>query len=199
MTYSYKVVLKGAPKDHWANIDITQKGGLPYGMIYGRPVAEKKLGIDQAKDFASKFLERLGFTSMVDTYYLAEDNTATINYAYSQQNVVVYPDLIKVKVALDNGEIVGFESKSYIFAHTQRDIPAPGVTMAQARAKINPRLKILGSGMAIIPTDYKTELLTYEFKGSLDSQDFLVYINAETGREENILIIVNTPNGTLTY
>ena len=28
--------------------------------------------------------------------------------------------------------------------------------------------------------------------------EFLVYVNAETGVEEDILVIINTPNGTLT-
>jgi len=57
---------------------------------------------------------------MVDTYYLKEDNTAIINYAYKQGDVVVYPDLIKVKIALDNGEVIGFESKGYLSNHTER-------------------------------------------------------------------------------
>ena len=52
--------------------------------------------------------------------------------------------------------------------------------------------------MAIIPTEWKTEILCYEFKGKIDNTDFLVYINAETGREENILVIIDTPNGILT-
>jgi len=60
---------------------------------------------------------------MVDTYYLKEDSTATINYAYKQDNVIIYPDLIKVKIALDNGEIIGIESKGYLTSHTVRAIP----------------------------------------------------------------------------
>ena len=36
-------------------------------------------------------------------------------------------------------------------------------------------------------------------KEKVDDTDFLVYINAETGKEEDILVIVNTPNGTLTH
>ena len=52
--------------------------------------------------------------------------------------------------------------------------------------------------MAIIPKDNKTEVLTYEFKGTVDEREFIVYINAETGREEDILIVLNTPNGILT-
>jgi hypothetical protein len=52
--------------------------------------------------------------------------------------------------------------------------------------------------MAIIPTKFKTEVYCYEFKGSLNGNDFLVYVNAETGRVQNVLVIINTPNGILT-
>jgi len=50
----------------------------------------------------------------------------------------------------------------------------------------------------LIPTNYKKELFCYEFKGKLNNNDFIIYINAETGEEEDILMIVNTPNGVLT-
>ena len=52
--------------------------------------------------------------------------------------------------------------------------------------------------MAVIPTEYKTEIFCYEFKGKIDDREFIVYINAETGEEEDILVIYNTPNGVLT-
>ncbi|MCX7922779.1 MAG: germination protein YpeB [Clostridia bacterium] len=197
-TYSYKVSFKGAPDDQNATIDMTQKGGHPFWMLNNRAVPNATINVDKAKDIGRKFLESRGFKNMVDTYYLKEDNTATINYAYQQDNVTVYPDLIKVKIALDNGEIVGFEAKGYLAAHTLRTIPTPKITESQARALINPKVQVLSSGMAIIPTDYKTELYTYEFKGKMNNRDFLVYINAETGKEENILMIIDTPNGILT-
>ena len=40
--------------------------------------------------------------------------------------------------------------------------------------------------------------MCYEFKGKVDEREFLVYINAENGKEEDVLVITNTPNGTLT-
>jgi len=135
---------------------------------------------------------------MTDTYYLKEDNTATINYAYTQDGIVIYPDLIKVKVALDNGEILGFEAKGYLSSHTDRNIPEPSISEEEARSKISSKIKVYSSGLAIIPTEYKTELFTYEFKGKLNDKDFIVYINANTGEEEDILMIINTPNGVLT-
>jgi spore germination protein len=197
-TYSFRVSFNNVPKEQTATIDLTQKGGHIFWMIYNRPTTAAKIDVDKAKELGRKYLEAHGFNNMVDTYYLKEDNYATINYAYKQGNVTVYPDLVKVKIALDDGEIIGIESKSYLIAHEVRNIPTPKITQAQARALINPRVKIYSTGLAIIPTEYKSELFTYEFKGKLDDKDFLVYINAETGREENILMIINTPDGILT-
>ena len=52
--------------------------------------------------------------------------------------------------------------------------------------------------MAVIPTEWQSEILCYEFKGKVQDTEFLVYINAENGREEDILVIKDTPNGILT-
>jgi len=197
-TYTYRVLFKNMPDDQAAIISMTQKGGHPFWMIYSRPVNAENLNVDQAKEAGRKFLESRGFPGMVDTYYLKEDNTATINYAYKQDGVVIYPDLIKVKIALDNGEVVGFESKGYLSSHTQRTIPEPKISEEEARAKVTPRMQIMSVGLAIIPTNFKTEIFTYEFKGKLGDKDFLVYINAENGKEENVLMIIDTPNGILT-
>ena len=44
----------------------------------------------------------------------------------------------------------------------------------------------------------ETEILCYEFKGKVNDKNYIVYINAENGREEDILLVVDTGNGTLT-
>ena len=135
---------------------------------------------------------------MKETYYLKQDWIVTINYAYYQEGVVIYPDLIKVKVALDNGEVLGIETSGYLNNHTIRDLKKVKITREQAKKDLNKDLEIISEGMAIIPTEWKTEILCYEFKGKVDEKEFLVYINAENGREEDVLVITNTPNGTLT-
>ena len=70
--------------------------------------------------------------------------------------------------------------------------------MNKAKEKLNPKLNIESEGLAIIPTEWKTEILCYEFKGKVDETEFLVYINAQNGEEENILVIIETPGGMLT-
>lgn len=197
-TFSYTVSIKGAPDTQKANMGVTQKGGHVIWMLYNRPVGQSKIDMNKAKQIGKDFLNRVGYKNMEDTYYLTQDNVATINYAYNQQGVTMYPDLIKLKVALDNGEILGIESKTYLSNHTDRNIPTPKVTAGDAKKKVNSKLQLHGSGMAYIPTTYNKELFCYEFKGKLNNNDFIVYINAETGEEEDILMIVNTPNGVLT-
>lgn len=194
---SYNFSLKNQ-KDETITIAITKKGGHIVYFNCDREVSDEKLKYEDANKKGLEFLNNLGVNNMKETYYLNEDGIITINYAYKQNDVVMYPDLIKVKVALDNGEILGIETKGYLNNHTERQISKNLITIDEAKRKLNKDLNIQSEGMAIIPTEYKTEILCYEFKGKIEDSEFLVYINAETGDEEDILIIYNTPNGVLT-
>ena len=167
-------------------------------MNYNRNVEAENISQDNANEIGKNFLKEKGFYNMKETYYLKQDGIVTINYAYEQEGVIIYPDLIKVKVALDNGEILGIETSGYLNSHYERKIKKASISKDKAKKTLNKNLQILSEKMAIIPTEYKTEKYCYEFKGKVDEKEFLVYINAETGREEDVLVIVNTPNGTLT-
>lgn len=167
-------------------------------MNYNRDVDTEVISQDDANKIGKEFLESKGYSSMKETYFLKQDGIVTINYAYTQNDVTVYTDLIKVKVALDNGEILGMETSGYLNSHEVRQIPTPSIALEEAKSHLNKKLELTSEGLAIIPTEWKTEIFCYEFKGKVDDTDFLVYINAKTGKEENILVIINTPNGTLT-
>ncbi len=197
---TYSILINGptTPTGSAITMDVTKKGGYILYMLNSRPVGIPSLNIESAKDTAKKFLDTKGFKNMKDTYYTTDNNTATINFAYLQNNVMVYPDLIKVKVALDNGEIVGFESRGYLMSHKTRNLSIPKISEKQARGMLNSKLSIKSVGLAVIPLESKREVFVYEIKGTVGNRNFLTYINAETGREENILILLDTPNGVLT-
>lgn len=180
------------------SIAVSKKGRFVVFANANREIQEENLNYEEANNKGKEFLEKVGITNMQTTYYLNENGILTINYAYSQDGVIMYPDLIKVKVALDNGEILGFESTGYLNNHTQREISKNIISKEEAKKTLNKTLNIKGENLVIIPTEYKTEILCYEFKGTVEDREFLVYINAETGAEEDILVIYNTPNGTLT-
>ena len=185
--------------DTSATVSISEKGGHIIYMDKNREVTSETISQEEADKKAKEFLESKGFKNMKETYYLKQSGIVTINYAYQQDDVIIYPDLIKVKVALDNGEILGIETTGYLNSHQERKIEEPKVTVEKAKESLNKDLTIESEELTIIPTEWKTEVLCWEFEGNIEGLDFIVYVNAETGKEEDILIVTNTPNGTLTH
>lgn len=197
-SFDFYVKLKSEEKEGNANISISQKGGHVVLSNFNRNVEAETISQEQANEIGKNFLTQKGFPNMKETYYLKQEGIVTINYAYTQNDVTIYSDLIKLKIALDNGEVLGIETTGYLNSHEERKLPSPTISKEQAKKTLNKNLQIGSEGLAVIPTEYKTELLCWEFKGSVDDTEFLVYIDATNGREEDILVIKDTPNGTLT-
>lgn len=195
--YDFSVKLNGKD-ENYAYISITKQDGYVLQMNQNRDIKTEVLSDEEVNSIGQEYLATHGFENMKETYFLKQDGIITINYAAVQEDVVIYPDLIKLKMALDNGEIMGIETSGYLNSHTTRDIATPKISKEEAKKTINPDLQIESEGLAIIPTEWNTEVLCWEFKGKVDDTEFLVYINAENGREQDILVIIDTPNGTLT-
>ena len=202
-SFDFSIILNNAQDDNTLTISITKKGGHILFFNYDRNIEVENLTNEQANEIAKKFLQDHGFDNMQETYYMRQGGIVTINYAYNQKNseygdVLIYSDLIKVKVALDDGEIMGIETSGYLNSHYERSISNVKISKETAKQTLNKELDIKSEKLTIIPTEWKTEVLCWEFKGTVDDTEFLVYINAETGKEEDILVILTTPGGTLT-
>lgn len=181
------------------DVSVTKKGGLISYMLKSRMVETTKLNPQDAQKKALDYMRSLGVKDMETSYYEISNNIITINYAYRQNDTTIYTDLIKVSVALDNGEIMGFDARGYIVNHKDRSIPTPKFTEEQARKSVSEYLTIKSSKLCVIPSGGLNEVLCYEFKcKSEDGKDILVYINAQTNAEEQILILLISENGTLT-
>ncbi len=193
-SYSYSAVMDNRE----IYISISTKGGFPVYFLDTREVTNEELDFNNAVAYAKNFLAKKGYTSLKQRYYDKSNNIATINFAYTQGNIICYSDLIKVKVALDNGEIVGMESNGYIMNHRHRNFEEVSISEETARSYINKHLSVDSSNLALIPKDSKKEVLCYEFKGNHNGKNFLVYINAKTGQEEQILMLIESEEGILT-
>ena len=197
-TFGYEVVPYGENGDRRVYIEVSRMGGDIVWMMDSKVVENVALSMPRALDRAKKFLEDKGFTNMTASYSEKYNGVAVFNFAYEQKGVLIYPDLIKVQVALDNGEIVGFEAQGYYVAHENRKIPKAELSIEEARSMVSKRLKIFKERLAIIPTETKEEVLCYEFKGDFQGDTFIVYINAKTGKEQQILKVIETNTGDLT-
>ena len=201
---AYDFTVKMNNNNNIASISISKKGGHIIFANYNKTVNAEIISQEQADEIGKKFLEQHGYKNMKETYYYKQNGIVTINYAYYQtttdnNQIVMYPDLIKLKVALDDGSVLGIETSGYLNCHYEREIPTNIVSKEEAKKILNKDLEIISENLAMIPTEWQTEVLCWEFKGKVEDNEFLVYVNAQTGKEEDILVIVNTPNGTLTH
>lgn len=178
---------------------ITKNGGLISYMLKSRAVEGASMTADDAIVKAREFLSSLGIGDLKHTFYQIAGNTCTINFAGIEGDVTLYTDLIKVAVALDNGEILSYDARGYIVNHQARSLAEPKLSVREAEDIVSENLQILGSGLALIPSGGLNEVFAYEFECvDKNGQKVLVYINAETGREEQILILVISDGGILT-
>jgi len=201
--YSFRLVPttaqkgRGSSAAHTAMVEIAKNGGYLVQLLNSRLVGEPTLDLERAKQIGRTYLQGLGYTGMQATYGQVADGTATIAYAYAENGVVMYPDQIKVKVALDNGELLGVDARQYLMSHHRRTLPEPAISPAEAEERLRPEFAVQRVQLALIPDLAGTgEILTYEFLGHLGNETYLVYINAQTGAEEQILQQVETDGGT---
>lgn len=185
-------------EDKLIGISISKKGGHIVFMNYDRDISGENLTEQEAIEMGKEYLSSKGFENMQETYTLKNSGFITVNYAYKSGDIIVYPDLIKVKIALDNGEVIGIETTGYLNNHYNRKITTPVVSKEDATKNISKNVQCEVKGLAIIPTEFNTEILCYEIKGKVNDIEFLTYINAENGKEEDTLILINTESGTLT-
>ena len=179
------------------DLDISISGGHVIMATNNRAVSARRVTEDEALNKAAQFLKGHGLGAMENTFYTVQNNILLAAFANIQQNVMIYPDQVKVQVALDNGQVMGYEALDYYMNHYKRDLPAPKISIARARDKVNSRLKIENSRLALIPRTVGGEVLTYEFRGKIKGDTYYIYINAQTGAEENILKLFGSGEGTL--
>lgn len=183
------------------SIAITKHGGELCYLICPKGDEDFALNLSpqQAIAEAQSFLKEQGLTSMAETYYEVDDGIITINFAYEQDGVRCYTDLIKVSVSMENGDILSYDARGYWVNHQQRSLAEPAISVEQARKVLSPQLTAESSRLALIPTDGENEALCWEFRCEGTAGDHvMVYINAATGAEQQILLLIEDEDGVLT-
>jgi germination protein YpeB len=197
--YSFDVILSGREKDENVVVEVSKHGGKIIYLLdnkgYDKPTLDEK----QAAEIANKYLESIGYKDLKPTYKLTYEDNIIINYVHVMEDVTIYPEQIKLKVALDNGAVKGIEAEKFLIAYeADRKLPVPKISKEEAQKAVSKRLQVKSIKLAVIPTENNKEVLCYEFAGTNNNDEFMVYVNAETGKPQRILKIVNTPNGKLT-
>lgn len=187
----YSVTAGNIQTGQEASMDITEKGGYPIWYINHRNIKKQMISLHDAGRKAADFLKRTGFKDMEMVESAQYDNIGIFDFVTVQNKVRVYPESIKIKVALDDGSINGFSAENYLKTHHNRPKPEPKIPLEQARAKVNPNFKVMESRESIILNDVNQEVLCYEFLGTIGEDTYRIFINADSGTEEKIQKLKN--------
>ena len=195
---AYSFDLRPTEGQEWVYLDVSQTGGHIVYYTNTRNVGEGGLTREDATERAEDFVHNLGHDRMIPSYSIVRGNIATIVLVNEQDDIIIYPEQVKVQVAMDNGDIIGYEASQYLMTSKDREIPQVTLTEEEAEEQINNRLTVENIRLAIIPTESLREVLTYEIRTKLGPDTYLIYINALTGIEERILQLIDVEGGTLT-
>lgn len=181
------------------NISVCKKGGAVLYLLGSSNAGESVITPEQAVENAKNFLSAKGYENMKESYYSTQDGICTVNFAYENEGVICYPDLIKLSISLETGNIISFDARGYIMNHTDRPPVQSKISADEAKMSVSDYLTVMSSRLAIIPTDYKTEKTAYEFHCKTpDEQEVLVYIDVLTAKEDDILLLLYSDGGILT-
>ena len=177
---------------------VTVRGARILDMTAAGETSQARLTPEEAREKAAAFLAERGYGGMKETYWRREGNTVLVNYAFLQGEVLCYPDLVKVRVELEKGDVVGFDAQGYLLNHASRSLPEP-VSRDAAAAQVAPSLTVRTDRLAVIPTEGKGERFCREFLcDTASGGKCLVYVDAVTGEEAKILLLLEDEDGTLT-
>ena len=99
---------------------MTKKGGVLAMFDSYEKCEAHNFDVEACVEIAENFLEKAGFDDMQEVWISEAGTECTINFAYEQNGVVCYSDLVKVKVCEEKGAVIGLEANSYIRSHTER-------------------------------------------------------------------------------
>ena len=159
----------------------------------------QNISIDQADaiEIATNFIKEQDIENMAEVWVNLSHNTYTINFAFTQNGVIVYSDLIKVRVCAETGKVIGYEASSYYTNHTDRVIDEPTISLDSAKESVSSNIAIDTERLVVVPFGKQSERLCYEFSGEYDGSIFYAYIDAKTGKQVELFKVIEGSEGSL--
>ena len=179
-------------------VSVSRKGGYVVRALSQRAPVRSAITVDAALEKAAEFLAAHGCRDMKESYHILKDHVLTVTYCAEQNGVMCYPDMVKLAVAMDTGEMLRFDAEAYLTSHAERNLPEPAVSEEDARAMAGEGLTVQSEKLAVIPTSGAEEIYCRELICETeDGRHYLLYVNAMTGAQEKILILLEDESGTL--
>lgn len=162
----------------------------------GSETGEKNIDEKAAEKIAIDFAKENGIQDPQVVWKDGLDSCMYFNLAPTSGSIVLYPDLVKVKVDLGSASVVGYDATSYFMNHTDRKLAAPKLSPSAFKDKLPKSMKVKNMRTVLAPLDYNREIMCFEYECEKNGATYYFYLNTTTGEEENVLKVVQTDDGS---
>ncbi|MBE3596157.1 MAG: germination protein YpeB [Hydrogenibacillus sp.] len=183
---------EGAQKGARTLVELTADGRVLWWMNT-REVGEARYSLDQAAVRAERAFRRRSYPELRLIRREVYGGNAVLTYVPVERGIVLYPDAIVVNVALDDGSVVGLNQTDFVLFHRPRANPTPKLSIEAAKRHLDPTFRVEAQETALIVGETGQEVLTYAYTGTLGQSRYRIFLNADTGIEENVEIIHDGP------
>lgn len=174
------------------SVELSKAGGYIVEIARDHEAGEVTLSKEQALTTAKGFLNNVGYDSVEAVWVSVNGDIAYINFAFVKDGIIYYPDLIKVKISLVGGEILGLEAQNYLYNHVERTISEnpSDVSSIGFKEGFEPVVK----RRVIIPTEWNTEQEAYEVAGRYDDAFYYIYYDLSSLEEIKVMRVIQDEN-----
>ena len=185
-TYDFEIVLETKK----VNAQVSKKGGLLITLSSYAEAGDAIMDGERAKQMAENFANNIGFENMRTVWLEIHENVAYINLASVVNDVIYYPDMVKIKVDLTAQDIIGVEALNYAYNHVERE-PEFSLGENEAESMLGFDYEILKTSKAVIRLDSGKEISAYEFFVERMDGTYFYYIDANTKEIAKVMKLVS--------
>lgn len=184
---TFDFLITNSEDEFFAQVSV--RGGLLITMSGFCEANDGRMLAEQGIQIAENFANNIGFENMKSVWKELHENVLYVNLAPVENEVVFYPDLVKVKVDLTSGEIVGFEATNYAYNHTDRETEFL-LQENECESELGFDYEIKNITKCLIKLESGKEVCCYEFIVEKFDGIYFYYINANNKEIEKIMKLV---------
>lgn len=162
----------------------------------GSTSGEKNITEEDAKNIALDFAKQNGVENPQIVWIESVNNHIYLNIAPTENDIILYPDLVKVKVDMASGTVIGYDATNYFINHIPRALKKTGHSANEFKSNLPKDMAVKNQRLVLAPLDYNREVICFEYECEKEGATYYFYLNAENGEEENVLKVIQTDDSS---
>lgn len=162
----------------------------------GSTSGEKNITEEDAKNIALDFAKQNGVENPQIVWIEGVNNHIYLNIAPTENDIILYPDLVKVKVDMASGTVIGYDATNYFINHIPRALKKTGHNANEFKSNLPKDMTVKNQRLVLAPLDYNREVICFEYECEKEGATYYFYLNAENGEEENVLKVIQTDDSS---